>query len=92
MCGSQVVGLVPLEAMLKAAQYYIDKENLFILEEDQKIRLVSLCLHIDYEHFLCMCIEFLAADFVNIYSLLNFRQLKGWDFRQLDILIPKPEL
>jgi glutamate formiminotransferase/formiminotetrahydrofolate cyclodeaminase len=38
--GSQVVGLVPLRAMLQTASYYSDKENLFLLEEDQKIRLV----------------------------------------------------
>lgn len=38
--GSQIVGLVPLKAMLAAAEYYIKRENLFILEEDQKIRLV----------------------------------------------------
>ncbi|EDO45893.1 predicted protein [Nematostella vectensis] len=40
VCGSQVVGLIPLDAILKAADHYIEKENLFILEEDQKIRLV----------------------------------------------------
>ena len=38
--GSEIVGLIPLEAMLMAARYYMQKENLFILEEDQKIRLV----------------------------------------------------
>lgn len=40
VCGSQIVGLVPLDAMLQAAEYYMEKENLFILEEDQKLRLV----------------------------------------------------
>lgn len=39
-CGSELVGLIPLEAMLMAADYYIEKENLFILDEKQKIRLV----------------------------------------------------
>lgn len=39
-CGSELVGLIPLEAMLMAAEYYIKKENLFIIEESQKIRLV----------------------------------------------------
>ncbi|MGA7277078.1 MAG: glutamate formimidoyltransferase [Desulfocapsaceae bacterium] len=39
VAGSEVVGLVPLEALLMAADYYIDKEKLFIYEEDQKIRL-----------------------------------------------------
>jgi glutamate formiminotransferase/formiminotetrahydrofolate cyclodeaminase len=38
--GSELVGLIPLEAMLMAAEYYIQKENLFILDEKQKIRLV----------------------------------------------------
>ncbi len=40
VAGSEIVGVVPLEAMLQAADYYIRKENLFIIEEDQKIRLV----------------------------------------------------
>ena len=40
VAGSEIVGLVPLEPMLKAAEYYIEKENLFILDEKQKIQLV----------------------------------------------------
>jgi glutamate formiminotransferase/formiminotetrahydrofolate cyclodeaminase len=40
VAGSELVGLIPLEAMLKAAEYYIEKENLFILDEEQKIKLV----------------------------------------------------
>ena len=40
VAGSEIVGVVPLEAMLMAADYYIQKENLFIIEEDQKMRLV----------------------------------------------------
>ena len=40
MAGSEIVGLIPLKAMLMAADYYVQKENLFIFEEDQKIRLV----------------------------------------------------
>lgn len=42
--GSQVVGLVPLKAMLLSADYFMEKEKLFLLEEDQKIRLVSFTL------------------------------------------------
>src|SRR4030095_3365307 len=38
--GSELVGLIPLEAMLMAAEYYIKKEKLFIVDEKQKIRLV----------------------------------------------------
>ncbi|MCP3940356.1 MAG: glutamate formimidoyltransferase [Desulfobacteraceae bacterium] len=37
--GSEIVGVVPLAAILAAADYYIEKENLFVLEEDQKVRL-----------------------------------------------------
>eukprot|EP00095_Tigriopus_kingsejongensis_P009315 maker-scaffold320_size207635-snap-gene-1.14 protein:Tk09315 transcript:maker-scaffold320_size207635-snap-gene-1.14-mRNA-1 annotation:"PREDICTED: formimidoyltransferase-cyclodeaminase-like" len=37
--GSEAVGLVPLKAMLDAADYYIEKEGLFIIEEDQKVHL-----------------------------------------------------
>jgi len=37
--GSEIVGLVPLKAMLDAADYYIEKENLFVLDEDQKVHL-----------------------------------------------------
>jgi glutamate formiminotransferase/formiminotetrahydrofolate cyclodeaminase len=40
VAGSEIVGLVPLEAMIMAADYYIQKENLFIVEESQKIKLV----------------------------------------------------
>ena len=39
VAGSEIVGIVPLESILMAADYYIEKENLFILEEDQKVRL-----------------------------------------------------
>src|SRR4030095_1447928 len=41
VCGSELVGLIPLEAMLMAANYYIQKEDLFIVDEKQKIRLVA---------------------------------------------------
>ncbi len=40
VAGSELVGLIPLEAMLKAAEFYMEKENLFILDEDQKVKLV----------------------------------------------------
>ena len=40
VAGSEIVGLVPLEAILMAAEYYIEKESLFILDERQKVRLV----------------------------------------------------
>jgi glutamate formiminotransferase/formiminotetrahydrofolate cyclodeaminase len=40
VAGSEIVGLIPLQAMLAAAEHYIAKEGLFILDERQKIRLV----------------------------------------------------
>ena len=45
--GSEIVGLVPLAPMLMAAQYYIDKEGLFVLHEHHKIRLVIQRLGLD---------------------------------------------
>ncbi len=39
VAGSEIVGIVPLEALIMAADYYIAKENLFIYEENQKLRL-----------------------------------------------------
>lgn len=39
--GSQLVGLVPLKALLDAAAFYCEKENLFLLEEEHRVRLVS---------------------------------------------------
>jgi glutamate formiminotransferase / formiminotetrahydrofolate cyclodeaminase len=40
IAGSEIVGLVPLGAILMAADYYIEKENLFIIDEMAKVRLV----------------------------------------------------
>ena len=37
--GSEVVGLLPLAAILSAADYYIQRDDLFILHERQKVRL-----------------------------------------------------
>jgi len=39
VAGSELVGLIPLQALLAAADYYISREDLFILDESQKIRL-----------------------------------------------------
>ena len=40
VAGSELVGLIPLEAMLAAADYYVEQEGLFVLDERRKIRLV----------------------------------------------------
>jgi glutamate formiminotransferase / formiminotetrahydrofolate cyclodeaminase len=39
VAGSELVGLVPLGALLAAADFFMDKEGLMVLEEDQKVRL-----------------------------------------------------
>ena len=39
IAGSEIVGIVPLESILMAADYYIEKEGLFIIDEEQKVRL-----------------------------------------------------
>jgi len=41
VAGSEIVGLIPLDALRGAADHYIEKEKLFILDEDQKVRLAS---------------------------------------------------
>lgn len=40
VAGSELVGLIPLRAMLMAADHYMEKEDLFIVDERQKVRLV----------------------------------------------------
>lgn len=39
--GSQIVGLIPLRALLDSADFYINRDGLFIVEEEHKVRLVS---------------------------------------------------
>lgn len=39
VAGSEIVGLVPLQALLMAADHYIAREGLFIVDERQKVRL-----------------------------------------------------
>ncbi|XP_034460394.1 formimidoyltransferase-cyclodeaminase isoform X2 [Hippoglossus hippoglossus] len=45
--GSQIVGLIPLKALLDAADFYIHKEQLFVIEEEHKVRLVITKLGLD---------------------------------------------
>ncbi|XP_064182845.1 formimidoyltransferase-cyclodeaminase isoform X2 [Anguilla rostrata] len=45
--GSQIVGLVPLKAMLDCADFYIQRDQLFVLEEEHKVRLVISKLGLD---------------------------------------------
>ena len=39
--GSEIVGLVPLQELLQAAEHFVKKENLFVFEEEQKVQLVK---------------------------------------------------
>ncbi|HLA78040.1 MAG TPA: glutamate formimidoyltransferase [Vicinamibacteria bacterium] len=39
VAGSELVGLIPLRALLLAAEHYIENEGLFVVDERQKIRL-----------------------------------------------------
>ncbi|XP_037552575.1 formimidoyltransferase-cyclodeaminase [Nematolebias whitei] len=45
--GSQIVGLIPLKALLDAADFYINRDQLFIVEEEHKVRLVISKLGLD---------------------------------------------
>ena len=44
-CGSELVGLIPLESILMAADYYIKRDRLLILDESNKIKLVIVFLN-----------------------------------------------
>ena len=37
--GSEIIGLVPKCTLLEAAEFYIDQEGLFVLDEKSKIQL-----------------------------------------------------
>ncbi|KAM6945688.1 formimidoyltransferase-cyclodeaminase [Aplochiton taeniatus] len=45
--GSQIVGLLPLKAVLDCADYYIHRDGLFVVEEEHKVRLVISKLGLD---------------------------------------------
>lgn len=47
VAGSELVGLIPRAAMLTAADYYMQEENLFLVDERQKIRLAVERLGLD---------------------------------------------
>ncbi|XP_067936102.1 formimidoyltransferase-cyclodeaminase-like [Watersipora subatra] len=50
--GSEVVGVLPKSALIAAADFYIERDGLFILEEEQKIRLAIDRLGLNsYKHF-----------------------------------------
>jgi glutamate formiminotransferase/formiminotetrahydrofolate cyclodeaminase len=39
VAGSEIVGLIPREALLMAADHYVEREGLFVVEERHKVRL-----------------------------------------------------
>ncbi|XP_072235384.1 formimidoyltransferase-cyclodeaminase [Leuresthes tenuis] len=45
--GSQIVGLIPLKAVLDSADFYINRDRLFVVEEEHKVRLVISKLGLD---------------------------------------------
>ncbi|KAI3366210.1 hypothetical protein L3Q82_010035, partial [Scortum barcoo] len=47
MVGSQIVGLIPLKALLDSADFFIRRDGLFIVEEEHKVRLVISKLGLD---------------------------------------------
>ncbi|KAM4698222.1 formimidoyltransferase-cyclodeaminase [Rhinophrynus dorsalis] len=72
--GSQLVGLIPLQALLDSAEFYIQKEKLFILEEEHKIRLVINRLGLDSLAPFEPCkriIEYLVKDDLSEGTLLT---------------------
>lgn len=84
VCGSELVGLIPLDAMLSAAEYYIKKENLFILEERQKIKLVterlglsSITPFVPEKRIIEYMIEKVESEPLALLSVRNFTELVG---------------
>lgn len=79
--GSEVVGLVPLESMLQTAEYYVEKENLFIPDEKQRIRLaierlgLNSCSPFDMEERI---IEYLVASSNETTEPLGALTLRGF--------------
>ena len=69
--GSQIVGLVSLDALLTTADYFIQKDNLMILTEQQKIMLVSPFSNITLqciwyvERYICYMQLMIAIIFIN---------------------------
>uniref|UniRef100_A0A8D3CI86 Formimidoyltransferase-cyclodeaminase n=1 Tax=Scophthalmus maximus TaxID=52904 RepID=A0A8D3CI86_SCOMX len=45
--GSQIVGLLPLKTLLDSAHFFIQRDGLFVLEEEHKVRLVISKLGLD---------------------------------------------
>ena len=48
VCGSEIVGVVPLDAILGVADHFIKTENLLLLEEDLKVKYVISRLGLSY--------------------------------------------
>lgn len=59
MVGSQIVGLIPLKAMLDSADFYIQRDGLFIVEEEHKVRLVGMKL---FKLKSLMCVNMYIVD------------------------------
>lgn len=57
--GSQIVGLIPLKAMLDSADFYIQRDGLFIVEEEHKVRLVGMKL---FKLKSLMCVNMYIVD------------------------------
>jgi hypothetical protein len=79
-CGSEIVGLIPLESILMAADYYIKKENILVLEESQKVKLVIT------NNYWWMLRLF---DKLEFYSFMGNRLSTSWDLIQLKNLTQK---
>ena len=84
--GSEIVGLIPLRALLQAADYYVQKEKLMILHEDQKVHLAInrlglsslhnfnpkqvLHLHLHFNHDF-LIFQFISLSIIIIYIFFN---------------------
>ena len=73
--GSQIIGVVPLKALMESADFYMSRDNLFILDDDQKIRLVrqfSYLSIINCKNIGALCFSFICKSTVSCYYFLTF--------------------
>jgi len=48
LLGSEIIGMVPLDLLLEAADYYIAKDNLMVLKEEDRVELARHYLGLNY--------------------------------------------
>ena len=48
MLGSEIIGMVPLDLLLESADYYITRDELMVLKEEDRVELARHYLGLNY--------------------------------------------